>query len=454
MLPRSNRTLICSVVFLDIVDYSKKPVAEQIRMKEWLNAVLAEALKDVAANDRIILDTGDGVAISFLGDPEDALFVCLTVRDAVNGSQAAQPMPLAMRTGINLGPVKLIKDLNEQLNIIGDGINVAQRVMSFAAPNEVLVSRSYYEVVSCLSDAYARLFQYQGSRTDKHVREHEVYAVGESSQELRHVINPAHAASRGHEGFAATTVIGRFTHSASLVNDNLRRRPWLGTAVAVMAILVVAVVLRGLREQPATRAEKPTAVVTAPVPVSPAPDKAVPAPASRPTLKERDPPPATTGERGVEGTPKPATSGERGVEGAPKLPATAKRGLESTPKPAVTGKQGIEGAPKPAATGKRGIEGAPTTAERGVEGTPKPAAASGTGIVTLTITPWGEIHVDGKLLGEVPPMHELRLSPGRHRIEIRNPDYPPYVQTVEVRAGERIPIRHWFQKERVPLPWK
>ena len=110
MLPRSNRTLICSVVFLDIVDYSKKPVAEQIRMKEWLNAVLAEALKDVAANDRIILDTGDGAAISFLGDTEDALFVCLTERDAVKSPEAAEPVPLAMRTGINLGPEKLIKD--------------------------------------------------------------------------------------------------------------------------------------------------------------------------------------------------------------------------------------------------------------------------------------------------------------------------------------------------------
>ena len=83
MLTRGNRTFICSVAFLDIVEYSKKPVAEQIRLKERLNALLAEALKDVAANDRIILDTGDGAAISFVGDPEDALFVCLTLRDEV-----------------------------------------------------------------------------------------------------------------------------------------------------------------------------------------------------------------------------------------------------------------------------------------------------------------------------------------------------------------------------------
>jgi hypothetical protein len=75
---RGNRTFICSVVFIDIVEYTRKAVTEQIQVKERLNALLAEALKDVAANDRIILDTGDGAAISFVGDPEDALFVCLS----------------------------------------------------------------------------------------------------------------------------------------------------------------------------------------------------------------------------------------------------------------------------------------------------------------------------------------------------------------------------------------
>jgi hypothetical protein len=63
------------------------------------------------------------------------------------------------------------------MNIIGDGINVAQRVMSFARPGQLLVSRSFYEVVSCLSRDYLNLFRHEGSRTDKHVREHEVYSV-------------------------------------------------------------------------------------------------------------------------------------------------------------------------------------------------------------------------------------------------------------------------------------
>ena len=63
-------------------------------MKDRFTALLSESLKDVAIDQRIILDTGDGAAISFLGDPEDALFVSMHMRDflqraLVDASEAA-----------------------------------------------------------------------------------------------------------------------------------------------------------------------------------------------------------------------------------------------------------------------------------------------------------------------------------------------------------------------------
>src|SRR6185295_12816412 len=122
-MENTGRTLVCSVLFLDIVEYSKKPVAEQLELKQAFNTALARALEHVAVRDRIILDTGDGAAVTFMGDPEDALFAAMGMRDAAGG--------VPVRLGVNLGPVRLVKDLNDQVNIIGDGINVAQRVMSF-----------------------------------------------------------------------------------------------------------------------------------------------------------------------------------------------------------------------------------------------------------------------------------------------------------------------------------
>src|SRR3954467_10877460 len=130
MAESHNRTLICSVLFIDIVEYSRKPVVEQIELKDRFNALLSEALRGVAVNDRIILDTGDGAAISFIGDPEDALFVGTGLRDDIARQAENRSVELSIRTGINLGPVRLVRDINGQPNIIGDGINVAQRVMS------------------------------------------------------------------------------------------------------------------------------------------------------------------------------------------------------------------------------------------------------------------------------------------------------------------------------------
>ncbi|HEX7249179.1 MAG TPA: hypothetical protein VF262_02215, partial [Burkholderiales bacterium] len=109
-----GRTLVCSVLFLDIAEYSRRDVAEQVRIKQRFNKVLMEALETVDPAERVVIDTGDGAAIAFLGDPERALYVGLGIFDSAG--------ELPVRMGINLGPVSLMKDINEADNVIGDGI--------------------------------------------------------------------------------------------------------------------------------------------------------------------------------------------------------------------------------------------------------------------------------------------------------------------------------------------
>ncbi len=172
MAEESGRTLVCSVLFVDIVGYSKNSVAEQFELKRAFNGALAGSLEVLKRHDRVIVDTGDGAAVVFLGDPEDALVAGLAMREKVGR--------IPVRMGINLGPVKLITDLNDQVNVIGDGINVAQRVMSFAEPGQLLVSYNYQDVVSRLSEQYATLFTREGRRQDKHVREYELFSVSDA----------------------------------------------------------------------------------------------------------------------------------------------------------------------------------------------------------------------------------------------------------------------------------
>ena len=177
MNDKVNKTTICSIIFLDIIDYSKKSVSKQIDIKNQFSRLINHSLKEVDAEERIILDTDNGAAIAHMGSPEDALFISLSIRDEILKSNTLSAMPLYVRFGINLGPVRVVRDIKGQTNIIGDGINVARRIMSFAKPNQIVVSRSYYDITSCLTQEISQMFDYSGIKHDKHVREHEIYAV-------------------------------------------------------------------------------------------------------------------------------------------------------------------------------------------------------------------------------------------------------------------------------------
>ena len=371
----SGRTLVCSVLFLDIVEYSKKPVAEQLQLKQAFNAALGRALEEVAPRDRIILDTGDGAAVTFLGDPEDALFGSISMRDAA--------MSLGVRMGVNLGPVRLVKDLNGQVNIIGDGINVAQRVMTFARPGQLLVSRSFYEVVSCLSRDYASLFRHEGARTDKHVRDHEVYSVGGTPSMRR--LSDTVVQTGGHGGFRYwLRGVGPF---------GLRRSALLAAPLVVLFLVAGGVAARAAFEGPASASSQ---AATVPVPV------AKPAPVQKAAVVPQKPAPVAE---------KPSPSAEK--------PAPA----AETPAPA----------PKRQVVAR-------------VDKKPEKAAASGTsGKLELVVAPWGEVLIDGKNRGVSPPLRVVELTPGTHTIEIRNSTFPPYVQKVQVKTGEAVRIRHRFK---------
>ena len=371
MAARGNSNVICSIAFIDIVEYSKKSVEEQMRVKELFNGLLLQALADVPAADRIILDTGDGVAISFLGDPEQCLFFGLALRFAL---AACNDDALRLRIGINLGPVRLVKDINGQPNIIGDGINVAQRIMSFANVGQVLASRSFYEVISALSSDYGQMFVFEGARTDKHVREHEVYSLGKATVPER----PPR--KRPASAVASTNAALRQVESAATaVRVHVMRRPPLATALAVALILTVAVGLRPLL-------------------------------------------------RG-------ANVGTGAEPAAELLPSLQRPRPPSAPAQNVPPEPAAELSSPPAAKVAREPNAAVPSRRKSVA----------TGKVRLNIIPWGAVYVDGEKFGVAPPLRDIALEPGTHRIEVRNPGFASYLQDVEVSAGEEIRIRHRFR---------
>src|SRR5262252_83074 len=71
---------VCAVLFLDVVQYSKRSASDQPAIKQALNADVRLALHGIPREDMIVLDTGDGVAITFLSDIEQALAVALKLQ--------------------------------------------------------------------------------------------------------------------------------------------------------------------------------------------------------------------------------------------------------------------------------------------------------------------------------------------------------------------------------------
>ena len=237
MIEKLNKTTICSIVFLDIIDYSKKSVSEQIDIKNQFNQLINHSLKDLDENERIILDTGDGAAIAHMGSPEDALFVSLSIRDEVLKSNILSAMPLYVRFGINLGPVRLVSDINGQPNIIGDGINVAQRIMSFAKPNQVVVSRSYYDVTSRLTQEISQMFDYSGVKSDKHMREHEIYAVRLMKEVAPIEVTPVKTAGLKSKSLKPTNYL-------EPMQQFFRRINWKYVALSLPAIFTSVLVIK------------------------------------------------------------------------------------------------------------------------------------------------------------------------------------------------------------------
>src|SRR6185437_8084722 len=127
------------VLFIDIVGYSKLLITEQSDQLQTLKSIVrgSEQVKKAEAEGKLIrLPTGDGGALVFRNSPEAPVLCALEIGKALKSHPE-----LKVRMGIHSGPVNEITDLNEQANIAGAGINLAQRVMDCGDAGHILVSK-------------------------------------------------------------------------------------------------------------------------------------------------------------------------------------------------------------------------------------------------------------------------------------------------------------------------
>src|SRR6202162_5568962 len=131
------------VLFFDIVGYSKLLINEQSEQIQTLRKIVrgTEQLGRAEAQGKLMrLPTGDGGALVFRNSPEAPVLCALEISKELKNHPE-----LHVRMGIHSGPVNQVTDLNEQANIAGAGINIAQRVMDCGDAGHILLSRHVAE---------------------------------------------------------------------------------------------------------------------------------------------------------------------------------------------------------------------------------------------------------------------------------------------------------------------
>jgi serine/threonine-protein kinase len=227
--------------------------------------------------------------------------------------------------------------------------------------------------------------------------EHRFRSARALSRELRHWL-----AEHGQEAEAA---------EAAAIATRRTRMVWAGSIVAGMLLGLLAWGMVGPEEpQPSTVAAAPAVEAAPAAPVSAPVEPPVAAP---PTAEAS--PAAVVAAAAIEPAPVEPVAD-------PELPV-----VHLSPRPRE--------APKEAARERKAREKDVRQAAAG---------PMSSGQVRLAISPWGQVEVDGTAVGTTPPLTEITLSQGRHRVVIRNADSPPYSATLDITAGMPVTIKHKF----------
>src|SRR5215469_4711733 len=127
------------VLFIDIVGYSKLLIHEQSEQLQKLKEIVrgTEQFHRGEAEGKLLrLPTGDGGALVFRNTQEAPVLCALEISKALKNHPG-----LRVRMGIHSGPVNEVADFNEQVNMAGAGVNIAQRVMDCGDAGHILLSK-------------------------------------------------------------------------------------------------------------------------------------------------------------------------------------------------------------------------------------------------------------------------------------------------------------------------
>ena len=142
----SEARKLAAILVSDVVGYSRLAGADEDRTLARLRALRSDLVDPIISvhHGRIVKRTGDGSIIEFRS-VVDAVRCAIEVQNAMIERNAGVPEDrrIVFRIGIHVGDVVEESDGD----LMGDGVNIAARLESVAAPGAICLSEDAYRQV-------------------------------------------------------------------------------------------------------------------------------------------------------------------------------------------------------------------------------------------------------------------------------------------------------------------
>ncbi|MBT9315284.1 adenylate/guanylate cyclase domain-containing protein [Leptothoe spongobia] len=142
---QNQQRVLAAIVVTDAVGFSAQMSADEERALATIN----RDLKQIAGlcnvfKGQVLKSTGDGLLMCFFSAAQ-AVACALNIQKKLRGDSKRDSFD--HRIGIHLGDVYI-----NNSDVMGNGVNIAARLESFAAPGEICVSQVVYDVVKSRLD--------------------------------------------------------------------------------------------------------------------------------------------------------------------------------------------------------------------------------------------------------------------------------------------------------------
>lgn len=160
--------------FIDVIGLSdpSMSVKEQMTKIDVLNMLIGSCsvFFTTPKNRKVILSTGDGMAIGFLLEPELPLQLAIQFQQKLaeyNQNKSAEKV-IGVRIGLSSGPVFVHNDITNNKNLWGPGIVLARRVMDLGDNLHILIADRLAEELIALKDEYREIIKQIAEYEIKH----------------------------------------------------------------------------------------------------------------------------------------------------------------------------------------------------------------------------------------------------------------------------------------------